>query len=109
MNYSESFHGPLNKTESEAKLKEHGGDCFLTRYSKAKKAYQLSVINRGKKRSTAKIEEYHIIFNDEDCEFQIQGKEEVFDSIDDLLEFYQKTPISQTTASIGEPLECLTK
>ena len=49
MRESVSFHGNLPKNEAKAKLREHGGNCFLTRYNEDTRTYLLSVMNVSKK------------------------------------------------------------
>ena len=111
MNEIEVFHGTMDEKEAEAKLREHSVDCFLVRYNEERNVYLLSVMTSGDNGHEAKFEEYQmIIYLVKDFYgFQIQGREEVFDSIDNLLKFYQKNSISQTTASIGEPLQSQSK
>ena len=103
-----SFHGTINEKKAEAKLKKHGVDCFLIRYNEDRNVYLLSVMTSGGNGHETKFEEYQVLRDSSDSSdtyiiFKIQGREEVFDSIDNLLKFYQKNSISQTTASIGEP------
>lgn len=98
MRESVSFHGNMCQSEAEAKLREHGGKCYLTRYDEATKTYLLSVINISEfKINLKKISYLH--------QFQIDGREPVFHSIVTLLEFYHKTPISQKIQTIGEELQ----
>ena len=105
-----SFHGTINEKKAEEELKKHGVDCFLMRYNKDRNFYLLSVMTSGDNGHETKFEEYQVlcdssVSSDTYIIFKIQGREEVFDRIDNLLKFYQKNSISQTTASIGEPLQ----
>lgn len=38
-----SYHGAITGEEAERKLREHGGNCYLTRYSESREVYVLSV------------------------------------------------------------------
>ena len=101
MRESISFHGNMCQSEAEAKLREHGSNCFLTRYNKDTRTYLLSVMNISQfvefKITLRKISYLH--------QFQIEGRKPVFHSIVTLLEFYHKTPISQKIQCIGEELQ----
>ena len=101
MRESISFHGPLDEMEAEIKLREHGGDCFLTRYSKAEKVHMLSVMANGEK-TELRVNAMKI---NSLPQFSIEGREKWFHSVVILLDYYQKNRISETICSIGEELQ----
>lgn len=101
MRESISFHGPMDEKEAEMRLREHGGDCFLTRYSEAKEVYMLSVMASGEK-----IElQVDATKSKSLPQFSIEGREESFRSMVVLLDYYQKNSVSQNIPSIGEELQ----
>ena len=75
--------------EAETKLKAHGGNCYLTRYTAGRKEYVLSVLNEG---AESEFRHYNLVISDGTCE--IQGARKQFSNIIYLLNFYQTIPVN---------------
>ena len=111
-----SYWGPMTGSEAELKLRLHGGNCYLTRYSEMKQHYVISVSVMRRKKQQARrqrdcLELYNFKLNvtkeNSHNEFEIEGTDNKFNSVSSLLEFFQKNPISHSVSSIGEP--CIKK
>ena len=89
---------------AESTLREHGGNCYLTRYSQDKDCLRLSVMKEGKNGAESFSEHFQInIMPDRRSEaYEIEGSDCKFDDIFDLLTFYQVHPVSLVIDSIGE-------
>lgn len=100
-----SYHGAITWEQAEIKLKEHGGNCYLTRYTTGRKVYVLSVMNDGIQGKEPIIRHFNLIIGDKDentCE--IQGAKKQFSNIFDLLNFYRTTPVDHAIRTIGDCL-----
>lgn len=94
-----SYHGVIAAEEAEFRLQQSGiPHCYLTRYSKDKNIYVLSVYMKGRPNNV--IEHYHI--GKKDDMYQIEGKMEKFDSTEELLQHYIANRISPSVPNIGE-------
>lgn len=97
-----SYHGTMSSARAEEKLKDQGiSNCYLTRYCEEMESYTISVL------SESRIE--HYILNICKCNgvtfYEIDGTENPFDSICELLEFYQNCPVSRKLDSfIGKEI-----
>ena len=96
-----SYHGAMTGKEAVLKLKEHGGNCYLLRYSEVRKSLVITVLRGDEKKP------FHFILNitkkDNRSIYEIEGTEEYFDNIDSLLAFYQDNPLTAIITCIGEP------
>ena len=78
-----------------------GGNCYLTRYSKTRESYVLSAIvfHDGIR------EPVHIKLNvdtEKRCH-SLEGTEKIFRTLDELLNYFEKNPLSSDIRSIGSP------
>ena len=89
-----SFHGVMTAEEAEKVLKKHSATCFLTRYSKDKSCFRLSVI-------TKKVIQHFSILMEERI-YEVKGAEMKFDDIHELLSFYENTPLTFEVMGIGK-------
>lgn len=95
-----SYCGTITGVEAEKLLLQHGRNCYLTRYSKSRKKHTLSVQREGRV--------YHFSINisgKEKCVYEIKGSGKSFRSGFEMLEFYQRNPVSIAVNGIGEPLK----
>lgn len=109
-----SFHGSMAGKSARRVLKNHfrqsDSNRYLTRYSERKYVYILSVIQKKMDYSTEDdflIRHYKLnidkhIHNRERIITEIEGTEEQFDSIFDLLAFYERNPVDHDIVRIGE-------
>ena len=104
-----SYHGALTGNQAESRLKECGGNCYLLRYSVKQKAFVLSVLTRN---NDEKVSDntFHVNFtlkimkgNDNKNTYEIDGSEERFENINELLKCYSMSPLDATVTSIGKP------
>ncbi len=105
-----SYHGKMTGREATKILKQHGGTCYLTRYSRAKDKYVLSVLQREVDSEEFIVKSYKLnIFkqrnNHKRTITEIDGTEEQFDSIFDLLSFYERNPVDHDIHGIGTMIE----
>lgn len=89
--------------DAETKLRELGGDHYLTRYSEKRKQYVLTVLRKD-----------HLIHfdflietfqHDIHVQYEIIGSEIKFGDLRKLLNFYRKNPVSHKIDGIGDYLE----
>ena len=93
-----SFHEQMTKKEAEKKLKEHASSrCFLTRYSRTNMANKISVIH-GKGKN--KFEHFEV----NKTKYALVNSDVKFNTVSEMLEYYQNNPISKTLSNIGVPL-----
>lgn len=87
------FHGPLSAKEAEKLVLEKGKNgSFLVRQSQSKPGdYVLSV------RTDDKVT--HVMIRCQDGKYDVGGGEQ-FDSLTDLVEFYKKNPMVETSGTV---------
>lgn len=99
------YHGTMTGICAEEKFKKEFGNCYLVRYSNTHKEYMLSVCGRGD--NNDKIIQHFtikIIPKYDQNEYEIEGSEKKFDDFSELLQYYEKNPISYEIYYIGKPL-----
>lgn len=100
-----SYHGEMTSTDAKAILRGQRRDCYLTRRSKTRGVFALSVARR-KTDETLLIESFDINITRQDgstaCE--IKGTENEFTEISEMLNYYQTRPINREIDGIGECL-----
>ena len=110
--YNPSYHGALTGRQANYVLRKCGGTCYLLRYSENKKAFVLSVLIRNDNDSDDS-EAFHTNFanfklkitkgDDDQNIYEIDGSEERFQNINELLKCYSTTPLSPAVTNIGRP------
>ena len=98
-----SYHGAMKGKDAERKLRELGGDHYLTRYSEKREMYVLTVLRKG---NLVNFDFRIKTFQDKIyVQYEIIGSEIKFGDLRKLLNFYQKTPVSHEIDGIGDYLE----
>ena len=97
-----SHHNAITGEEAINRLKHSGlPHCYLTRYSQDKLIYVLTVY--WKQRPMDVEEHFHLRTEEGRC--KIVGKRQEFESIEKLLEHYEKHRISPSLPTIGKNYE----
>ena len=93
-----SYHQSISGKEAERRLKRHGGLCYLTRYSEAKRSYILTVYQKS---PTYAMKHFKIMI---DCNGKksIEKKQMKFDTVGELLTHYESTRLDPAFRTIGE-------
>jgi hypothetical protein len=94
-----SYHGEMTKKEAEQELMAQGGSqrCYLTRFSSKHKTHKISAMH-GRQRK--EYEHFDLCRN----KYALKDSDMEFDSISELLEYYQSHRISRTLGNIGIPV-----
>ena len=100
-----SYHGTMTWRKAEKKLKAHGGNCYLTRYSKSQDTYRLSVIRRDR-RILVKHCAIKIKTRRTGTTYKIVGTEKSFNSVSHMLHFYETCVVNHEVPDIGQFLRC---
>lgn len=87
----------IGKEESETLLKKCEGIRYLTRYSEHWQSYILTVRNPTTKPAVIK----HYPIEKSNSEYKIRGKTMTFNSIQQLLEHYEKNELDPALRSTG--------
>lgn len=93
-----SYHQCITGREAVKRLKQHGGHCYLTRYSEAKRTYILSVYQ---KRPTYAMKHFKINI-EYDGKKSIEKKQKRFDTIGELLDHYEQFRLDPAFRTIGQ-------
>ena len=94
-----SYHQSIPGVEAERRLKSFGRHSYLTRYSKARENYMLTVFER--RPPEHEVQHFKIIIQD-DGKHRIEGKEKTFADIEELLEHYENNRIDPSFRTIGQ-------
>jgi len=94
-----SYHGPITGEEAKRQLQLQNGQCFLFRYSEAKKKYLISV----KECDENEVTHIRVEIDKDMPSYQLEGTQKPFKSLGELIKYYQKNPLSPTLRGIGEP------
>lgn len=100
-----SYNGSMTGKKAELRLQQHGGNCYLIRYSEANSTYVLSVMKRSAEYENglkAAHFQLNVIKGISFNEYEVRGSEKTFYDIFKLLEYYQKNPVDHSIQSIGE-------
>ena len=102
-----SYHGTMDRISAETKLREQDGSCYITRYSRTRKVYVLSVIKRKRPSSSGTVKHFKLkIEKQKDrASFEIHGAQRKFNSIAKMLDFYQQTHLNHDIGTIGKFLK----
>ena len=96
----EGYHHIISTREAQKRLKQRGGSCYLTRYSRRKQSYILSIY----KSNPTKTFKHLIIDKDRGHkgeQFKIRDKDIVFNTIEEMLTYYEKNAIDPDFKNIG--------
>ena len=94
------YQGQISKEEAERRLKKRGGHCYLTRYSENKTSYILSVYKEQRSLKPI-IQHFKITIIKSSGKLHIEGTDIYFNKIQELLNYYEKNPITPALSSIG--------
>ena len=98
-----SYHGELDGSIAEQKLRSQGRNCYLIRYSRRRKSYVLS-LHFVKGTANVVISHFRILVKGNKIWLdQEEGKVE-FETLENLLHHYQRNPLNHEVHSIGR--EC---
>jgi len=101
-----SYHGNITGTEAELKLEENDSNSYITRYSKFKKLFKLTVMKKyGGKNIIIHFTLDVRLDRQGNYVYQIEGTDQVFTDPFKMLKHYQIHPINSIVDSIGECLE----
>ena len=93
-----SYHQSIPGDEAERRLKQFGRHCYLTRFSEHHDCYVLSVYQNQKPKDV--VSNFKIIIKD-DGKNLIDGKDEEFNDIGQLLAHYENHRIDPALKTIG--------
>ncbi len=93
-----SYHQSIPTEEAERRLKLFGTHCYLTRYNENSQCYVLSVYKKQTPDDTIKHFKIEI---KENGKYKIDGKDEEFNDIGELLTEYEQNRIDQALKNIG--------
>ena len=94
-----AYHDTISVATAEEKLKEKSGPCFLFRYSKTYKCYQIAIKYENE------VEYIKVEIDKDAPSYQLQGSEKIFTSLDELVKYYQNNALSPTIRNIGQPCQ----
>lgn len=100
-----SYHGAIKGVEAEKRLKERGGNCCLTRFSKARSVYVLSVYRGDDENPQFAHFDILIHVGDgiwEETEYEIVGTEQRFRCIYEMLDYYYEVPLNHQINGVGD-------
>ena len=98
------YQGLISADEARQRLEQQPGNSYLVRFSDSQKKYMISVLKRGDE--NAVIFQNFIINTEaknDQHEYEIEGSQKRFDNFSDLLDYYEKYPISAEINCIGTP------
>lgn len=103
-----SYHGNMTGTEAELRLEQHSRNGYLTRYSKYKKLFKLSVIRKVKEDDFI-ITHFTLIITRKGsslvCSYKLEGTRKTFTNVSELLEYYKNTPLTHEIDGIGDCIQ----
>ena len=99
MSEHSSYHQSIPGDEAERRLKQFNAHCYLTRFSEHNDCYMLSVFQQQTPRDVMK--HFKIIIKD-DRKHLIDGKDEEFNDINQLLAHYENNRIDPSFRTIGQ-------
>ncbi len=100
---SPSFHGIMTGREAELILEKHGSEkCYLTHYDATSKVYFLSVKTKTDVYMHFVID---ITRHQNETQHELRGSDKEFDSISELLNFYENKPVNLEVDCIGDAVQ----
>ncbi len=96
-----SYHGKMTGENPEEIMRKMKEPCYLTRFSENHNRYVLSLMIKDKKG----FEFMHIplIINDEESKYEIEGTNNPFRSVNNMLGYYEHNNLDPTIPNIGIP------
>ena len=94
-----SYHQVISGDEATQRLKSFGRHSYLTRYSKARESYMLTVFER--RPPEYEVRHFKIVIQD-DGKYRIEGKDLEFQNIGALLGHYEHNRIDPSFRTIGQ-------
>ena len=92
-----AYHEEITGEIAEGRLRAKSGPCFLFRYSEVEKCYQISI------KYDDKVMHIKLQIDKDAPSYQLDGSEKNFNSLDDLIKYYQKNALSPAIRKIGQP------
>ena len=96
----------MKRLTANNRLKQHGGSCFLTRYSTTRSVYVLSTLqvvgsreHHSRRRTTS---HFNIVIAGESSLVKFEGTRTTFQDVSILYEHYQNAPLGNKIDGIGE-------
>ncbi len=102
---NKSYHNEISGEEAVKRLKVFGDLCYLTRHSEYWKCYVLSVCWNDKTLGNEKLRHFKMNFSDKGIRL-IDGNHEWFESLEKLLNHYEKNRLDPAFPTIGK---CITE
>ena len=97
-----SYHGELSGEEAAKRLLRNKHEsCYLTRYSKNKKCYMLSV--RSAQITQGTIAHLKMKIDNKKEVYELESTRKTFPSMDELLTYYETNPLNEKIRRIGQP------
>lgn len=99
-----SFHGCVSGPLAVSRLKAVEEDCYLVRYSENQSKYILTVLKKGlgQDRDNDLVKDFEILIVCEGIKCKINGLKKTFKTLDDMLMYYETTPIHPSVTSLGK-------
>lgn len=99
-----SYHGAMSGEEAVKRLRKANNDSYLCRYSSGNRKYVLTIL----KQELHKVGQFRLaIDRSSQRKYKVEGMEKHFESIDDLLCFYEANRIHPEFDNIGRRLTVL--
>ena len=104
MDKHRSYHGRMTGAAAERVLQGMNEEvpCYLTRFSANHNKYVLSVLTEDME-GELETQDFELAINNDNNRYELLGTGKSFNNIDDLLSFYERSPLTETIQSIGVP------
>jgi hypothetical protein len=101
MDENNSYHGVITGKEAVKRLKKVNNDSYLCRFSSRNQKYVLSLVKNGPR----KVGHFELSINkSSQAKYKVEGMEKHFETIDELLRFYETNRIHPEFDNIGTRL-----
>lgn len=96
-----SYHGAISGEEAVKRLSRTNSDTYLSRFSSGNRTYVITIL----KHEVRKVSHFQLAINrTSQQKYRVEGMEKHFDSIDELLGFYENNRIHPEFDNIGRRL-----
>ncbi len=103
MDKHRSYHGRMTGAAAVQVLKGMNEvPCYLTRFSVNHNKYVLSVLTEDMD-GEPENQDFELFIDNDINRYELLGTGKSFNNIDDLLSFYERSPLTETIQSIGVP------